>query len=294
MTDVRKWLNDRSINPDVALAAGVRYDPNRNALLFPRVGMNHMPLGWKLRGLSHKWFANTPEGISNAECEPFVALDGSTTLCICEGELDALALASWIDWFPELEDAKVVGLPGANTFQNEYAGMYGSFDKVYLFPDPDVGGERLIQKVCGLMARTKVVKLEKFTDEETGEKSGDLNDHVQYNMGALIDAVADARAVPVQQRLRRTNYDFQRTHDIPNHILLDEALKYTRLKRVGKEYRGVCPLHEGDTDPSFMIDPKKGVFYCHGCKEGGDIIQFIKLNDGVGFGEAKKRALSLQ
>jgi DNA primase len=44
------------------------------------------------------------------------------------------------------------------------------------------------------------------------------------------------------------------------------------LRRVGKGLRGRCPIHGGDSTDAFTIDSKKGVWFCHRCSEGGDVI----------------------
>lgn len=38
--------------------------------------------------------------------------------------------------------------------------------------------------------------------------------------------------------------------------------------------------------PSFSVNPDKGVFYCHGCGEGGDVIRFTERIEGISFLEA--------
>jgi DNA primase len=48
---------------------------------------------------------------------------------------------------------------------------------------------------------------------------------------------------------------------------------------------GICPLHR-ERWPSFLVDPAKNLFYCYGCGRGGDVIRFVELYCGVGFGEA--------
>src|SRR5437016_2511542 len=35
------------------------------------------------------------------------------------------------------------------------------------------------------------------------------------------------------------------------------------------EFVGLCPLHP-DTRPSFYVNARKNLFYCHGCERGGD------------------------
>ena len=49
------------------------------------------------------------------------------------------------------------------------------------------------------------------------------------------------------------------------------------LRRVGKEWVGRCPLpdHE-DRSPSFTVNPEKGVWFCHGCLRGGDVVELAR------------------
>lgn len=61
-----------------------------------------------------------------------------------------------------------------------------------------------------------------------------------------------------------------------------------RLQKDGKEWRACCPMHAENT-PSFTIFPgKSGVqrFHCFGCGAGGDVIDFVREHQGVGFTEA--------
>jgi len=59
------------------------------------------------------------------------------------------------------------------------------------------------------------------------------------------------------------------------------------LKRYGKLYKGLCPFHQEDT-PSFTINDDKQFYYCFGCGEHGDIIEFIIKTQGVNYIEAVK------
>jgi DNA primase len=58
-----------------------------------------------------------------------------------------------------------------------------------------------------------------------------------------------------------------------------------RLVRSGREHVGLCPLHE-ETNPSFYVNAEKGLFYCHGCGCGGDIIRFVQLYLNLSFRES--------
>jgi DNA primase len=48
------------------------------------------------------------------------------------------------------------------------------------------------------------------------------------------------------------------------------------------EFVGLCPLHE-DTRPSFCVNRRKNLFYCHGCGQGGDLIRFVQLSQHRSF-----------
>jgi len=49
-----------------------------------------------------------------------------------------------------------------------------------------------------------------------------------------------------------------------------------------KEFVGLCPLHR-DTRPSFYVNARKNLFYCHGCGQGGDLIRFVELSERLPF-----------
>jgi DNA primase len=50
----------------------------------------------------------------------------------------------------------------------------------------------------------------------------------------------------------------------------------------GPEFVGLCPLHR-ETRPSFYVNPRKNLFYCHGCGQGGDLIRFVELSQHLSF-----------
>lgn len=57
--------------------------------------------------------------------------------------------------------------------------------------------------------------------------------------------------------------------------IVDFIGEYVELKKKGREYFGNCPFHDERTG-SFSVTPHKGVYYCFGCKKGGDIIDFCQ------------------
>lgn len=60
------------------------------------------------------------------------------------------------------------------------------------------------------------------------------------------------------------------------------------LKRVGRNYLGLCPFHAEKT-PSFTVNEEKGIFHCFGCGAGGDVFHFLTEHDHLTFPEAVER-----
>ena len=67
--------------------------------------------------------------------------------------------------------------------------------------------------------------------------------------------------------------------------LVDYVGQTTNLKRVGNTYRGCCPLHEGNNESSFTIYNDRN-YYCFACGKGGNIINFVSEQEGIGYIEA--------
>jgi DNA primase len=49
-----------------------------------------------------------------------------------------------------------------------------------------------------------------------------------------------------------------------------------------QEWVGLCPLHR-ETRPSFYVNSRKNLFYCHGCGRGGDLIRFVEMSEHLSF-----------
>jgi DNA primase len=56
------------------------------------------------------------------------------------------------------------------------------------------------------------------------------------------------------------------------------------LRRAGSNWTGLCPFHDERT-PSFSVNAEKKVYYCFGCGESGDAIDFVQATEGIDFKE---------
>jgi DNA primase len=74
--------------------------------------------------------------------------------------------------------------------------------------------------------------------------------------------------------------------------IVDLVGRFVNLRKSGQNYKGLCPFH-GEKTPSFMVNPKKGIFHCFGCGVGGDAFGFLMRQDRLSFPEAV-RALAKQ
>jgi len=65
-----------------------------------------------------------------------------------------------------------------------------------------------------------------------------------------------------------------------------QAHQWRQARPIGRgRFLGLCPLH-ADHQPSLLVDPNKNLFYCYGCRRGGDIVRFVELYHQVNFPQA--------
>ena len=67
--------------------------------------------------------------------------------------------------------------------------------------------------------------------------------------------------------------------------IVDVVSAYVPLKRNGTRYWGLCPFHHEKT-PSFSVTPGLNLYYCFGCKAGGNVLQFIMEMEHLSYPEA--------
>ncbi|MFQ5669258.1 MAG: DNA primase [Acidobacteriota bacterium] len=60
---------------------------------------------------------------------------------------------------------------------------------------------------------------------------------------------------------------------------------HVSLKQAGRKLKGLCPFHNEKT-PSFVVDPEKQLFFCFGCRVGGDAFKFLMQMEHLEFRDA--------
>ena len=63
--------------------------------------------------------------------------------------------------------------------------------------------------------------------------------------------------------------------------------QYTELKTTGHRLTGRCPFPDhSDKSPSFSVTEDQQLYYCYGCKKGGNLFTFLETFNGMNFPEA--------
>src|SRR6478736_519620 len=83
--------------------------------------------------------------------------------------------------------------------------------------------------------------------------------------------------------------DVTRVRDATDLVAL--ASEHLALKRVGRNFVGLCPFHTEKT-PSFNVNPEMGRWRCFGCDKSGDAITFVREVEHLDFVDAVERLAS--
>jgi len=67
--------------------------------------------------------------------------------------------------------------------------------------------------------------------------------------------------------------------------IVDVVGSYVQLTRKGSNLFGLCPFHSEKTG-SFSVSPDKQIYYCFGCKAGGNVVQFVEEMEHLTYREA--------
>jgi len=67
--------------------------------------------------------------------------------------------------------------------------------------------------------------------------------------------------------------------------IVDVIDEYVKLKKIGKNFKALCPFHIEKT-PSFIVSEDKQIYHCFGCGEGGNMFNFTMKHLNMKFPEA--------
>ena len=89
--------------------------------------------------------------------------------------------------------------------------------------------------------------------------------------------------------MKEKRYSKELIEKIKNATSLPDLIsRYTNLNRYNQ---ALCPFH-ADKNPSLSVTPKKGLWFCHSCRVGGDTIKFLMLAEKIDFPQAVKMLAS--
>jgi DNA primase len=100
-----------------------------------------------------------------------------------------------------------------------------------------------------------------------------------------VPRLKDADRSPDASTVRRWARGLDGSEPLKRELPLLEYLRQQNWtgQQAGRfEYVGLCPLHQ-ETRPSFDVNTRKDVFYCHGCGQGGDLIRFVQRSRQLSF-----------
>ncbi len=76
--------------------------------------------------------------------------------------------------------------------------------------------------------------------------------------------------------------------ELRNKVPMSSVVRtYTKVMSKGGKLLALCPLHDEKT-PSFSLSDERGVFYCFGCGEKGDIFSLVMRKQNISFAAAVK------
>jgi len=206
-------------------------------------------------------------------------------IIICEGEFDRLVLAS-------RGFAAVTSTAGALTFRWEWSACFASISTVYVCFDHDVAGRYGATRIGRMIPRARLVQL----PDEVGD-GGDITDFfVRLGKGPddfrqLLEAVEplppEPTAFPDEQPVSRMAAAGDTAiQELKARInITDVAGRYVTLTSRGERKVARCPFHE-DRNPSLVLYPESGTFFCFGCRAHGDVITFLMRTEGLSFRQA--------
>jgi len=210
------------------------------------------------------------------------------TVIICESEFDRLALESHAY-------AAVSSTGGANVFLPEWTPAFQKIPRIFICFASNPASQRATAHVKTLIPKASIVTLPDGISEKAGITKffGELGKtRVDFELllaaaatrSELHDTPPDS-AFAREEELRRTSV-LRRAERIRDAVPIRKIVEwYTDLAPDGGALVGLCTFHE-ETAPSFTVYPDRGTYFCFGCEENGDVIDFLMRRESMTHGQA--------
>ncbi|MGO8753407.1 MAG: CHC2 zinc finger domain-containing protein [Thermoguttaceae bacterium] len=203
-------------------------------------------------------------------------------IIICEGEFDRLVLES--QGF-----AAVTSTGGALTFRREWGPCFDPIPSIYVCFDNDNAGQAGAERVARMIPQARIVRW----PEDIGY-GGDVTDFFvrpRRSREEFLRLLEASQPLPREERPETVNASHAgvargEIEDLKSRTSIEKLVgRYVELRPSGKRFLARCPFHE-DRRPSFVVFADTQSFYCFGCREHGDALNFLMRIENLSFGEA--------
>ena len=200
---------------------------------------------------------------------------------LVEGETDTAQLLQ--------RGVPALGVPGVDTWKQEWKEQLEGFDKIYVWQEPDEAGQKLTQAVCSTIPTAFVITAPPFAKDPC-----ELAAIAKDNFKTVFDGlVAQAKQPPMPVSLASRPDFFPRRSQGIGYGLLRPYRQVDLAEYVNRcltpltpvtsgSWKGRCPIHDEDP-PSFLVTANPWRWRCFGaCGTGGDLVKLISELRHVG------------
>ncbi len=253
--------------------------------------LNGREAGEGNEGIRHKHLAGTMDYLYNGDL-----LNSPTNyIVLTEAPIDALTLLQQ-------------GVPAISSFgslKQSNIKFFKENQKVVILFDNDedkskglgsaLNAAKLLYKRKGIVAKIGTLPIVGDVNELWLSDKKNFKDRILltieeaklYSSFDHYETVKKALVRNEQKKARNLKHTelFRKAKAIP---ILEVVKDYLEVLDMGGTFKAKCPFHNDNKTKSLFIYPDTGTFYCFGssCQQFGDVIQFIKLIEGITFGDA--------